>query len=280
MNSVVYFNEICQLLSLLRSEVELKGSLNLHDINIFSENFYCEFLNALFSKNLVNANKLSYNEPGIDLFDDSAKVMVQILSTSTKDKIQKSLNKTDKAKYKGYHFYFISILNPVDELKEKEYQCPSEFIFNPKEDIFGLQEILNKVHYNKIDKLGKLSDICKKYLRPLVPDDKRPTALASIVEALSKESLEDSDTFNTIPFKVSDKVKFNQLDDIQSDIWEAAIFSSKLDRIYRTCESAGESPRIKIQSMLTSLYNKSNSEMSSAQLYNHTYSRYRNREGQ
>lgn len=269
MNSIIYYNEISSLLTMLSYQINREGRLNLHDINIYTEYFYRDFLNTLYSLNLVNANDLTYNEPGIDLADASSKIMVQVSSTATKEKIQSSLEKADKAKYHGFHFYFLSISKPTEKLKEKSYSCPDEFMFNSKNDIYDIDDILRKVLSADVEVQKELSHLSKNQLEPIAPDRRQPSALAAIVESLAKDPTLGPEDLDSNAFDISDKVNYNQLATIHDDIRDAAIYSSILDKIYRTCENAGKAPRIKIQSILKSEYLKNKTNLASVRLYYH-----------
>lgn len=74
------------------------------DANKTAEDFYCGFLNILFSGNaafgwaektveLVNANYTTQNHPAIDLADKARRLAVQVTSTNKRDKIVSTLNK-------------------------------------------------------------------------------------------------------------------------------------------------------------------------------------------
>ena len=50
------FNDIEARLSWLVSRIELRGSLNILNLNLHSEDFYLHLLNLLFGWNLTNLN--------------------------------------------------------------------------------------------------------------------------------------------------------------------------------------------------------------------------------
>jgi hypothetical protein len=53
------------------------NSLNLYDVNLFSENSICELLNCIFDYKLHNINALTKNHPAIDLGDEYNRVAIQ-----------------------------------------------------------------------------------------------------------------------------------------------------------------------------------------------------------
>ena len=88
-----YFNYIEEHLSFLAFRIVTRGTLNLNDINIHSESFFMHLLNCIYDWNLYNANAERNNMPGIDLIYNTEAIIIQVSSTSTKEKIQNSLNK-------------------------------------------------------------------------------------------------------------------------------------------------------------------------------------------
>lgn len=83
-----YINDILNRLSGLASSVNLHGLLNLLDLHVISEDFYVGLLNLIYGWKLRNANSLQQNAPGIDLVDDSNRILTQVTGTSTKGKIE------------------------------------------------------------------------------------------------------------------------------------------------------------------------------------------------
>ncbi len=51
-----YINNIEQVLTFLRTKVELRGSMNLYDINIHAENFYRDLFNLIYDWSLEDLN--------------------------------------------------------------------------------------------------------------------------------------------------------------------------------------------------------------------------------
>lgn len=139
-----YINDIVNRLSGLASSVELRGLLNLLDLHVISEDFYVDLLNLIYGWKLRNANSLQQNAPGIDLVDDSNRILAQVTGTSTKGKIDHSLKEIPE-KYTGYHFYFVPIVIDAKEQRKYKYNPPHEVVFNPKTDILDIHFIANKI---------------------------------------------------------------------------------------------------------------------------------------
>ena len=82
--------------SVFEAYISHTGSLNLCDINIFGENFIADLLNLLYGFQLENANGKVQNNKGYDLRDDRNKIIVQITSTVTTQKLAHTLNVLEK----------------------------------------------------------------------------------------------------------------------------------------------------------------------------------------
>ena len=105
-----YINDILNRLSGLASSVKLHGLLNLLDLHVISEDFYLGLLNLIYGWKLRNANSLQQNAPGIDLVDDSNRILVQVTATSTKGKIDHSLKEIPE-KYTVIIFILCQLLS-------------------------------------------------------------------------------------------------------------------------------------------------------------------------
>ena len=91
MNRSQYFNYIEEKINYLSYRISKRGKINLLDLNIYSETFFAEMINILLKFNLKNMNAIQQNIEGIDLIDHKNKVVAQVSSTNTKQKIESSL---------------------------------------------------------------------------------------------------------------------------------------------------------------------------------------------
>lgn len=64
-------DKISTKLAILAHKVELNTSLNLMDLNIHAEYFFCELLNMIYDISLVNLNSINANAKSIDLIDET-----------------------------------------------------------------------------------------------------------------------------------------------------------------------------------------------------------------
>jgi hypothetical protein len=74
-----HINQIIDLLSFLKSKVQLSNSINLTDINVISENFYRDFFNKLYGYNLTNINIEEKNAAAIGRSDEITSAVLYLL---------------------------------------------------------------------------------------------------------------------------------------------------------------------------------------------------------
>lgn len=91
MNRTEYYNYIDEKLHTLAYRITTNGKLNMLHLHMHSENFYLHLFNLLYEYNLKNLNKTLQNVEAIDLIDDEKKIVIQVSSTNTKQKIESSL---------------------------------------------------------------------------------------------------------------------------------------------------------------------------------------------
>jgi len=216
MNRTRYFNYIEKNLHFLAYRIAARGKFNLLDLNIYSETFFADLLNMLFDYELVNLNIIKQNIEGIDLVDTKNKIIAQVSSTCTKQKIENSLKKKVFMGYPGYSFKFISIARDAEKLREFIYTNPYHVLFSPKDDIMDVETILNVVLSLGIKKQKKFYEFIKNELGNEIDVVKVDTNLASIINILASENLAksiESPEINT--FHINAKIEFNDLISIQ-----------------------------------------------------------------
>lgn len=193
-----YINDILDRLSGLAYNVELHSLLNLLNLHVISEDFYVGLLNLVYGWKLCNANSLQQNAPGIDLIDDANHILVQVTGSSTKRKIEHSLEELSE-KYSGYHFYFAPIVLDAKKQRAYEYNPPHEIVFNPKTDILDIHLIADRIKgMTDIEKVGTIAMYVKNNIRYDTPSPVLLTSgLNKIICMLAEDSLNEND-FDTI----------------------------------------------------------------------------------
>ena len=141
------FEYIKNQLTYIKSKVELDNQLGLLDINKLGENIFMHILNDVYDWNLTDANLLQENFPAIDLVDDTNRLVVQVTSTTTTDKLRGTIEKFKALnQYSGYQLKIFYIKNKPNFQKESL----SEFTQNgvSTNDMLGVEDILEAIQSN------------------------------------------------------------------------------------------------------------------------------------
>jgi hypothetical protein len=128
------------------------------------ENFYLNFCNELFGWKLVNLNTSSQNAVAIDLIDHSNKIMIQVSATATKQKVEAALAGLPQH-LPGYRFKFISISKDASSLRQKQFERPSNFQFDPLDDILDIPAILRYVVAMRAEDQVRIADFLRSEFR-------------------------------------------------------------------------------------------------------------------
>jgi len=246
MNRQKYFNFIEEKLTMLATRIEMRGGLNILDLNLHSENFYSHFLNLLFGWDLRNYNTKQQNMAGIDLVDTRNNIVAQVSSTATRHKIESALNK-DLSKYPGFSFKFISISKDAKNLRTKTFANPHNLIFSPNKDILDISSLLAFIAELDIDSLKELYEFIKKELKGEPDPEKVESNLTTIIKILSKEDWSQGVSgFETVPYDIEAKISYNQLDAARVLIDDYKIHYPRIEKIYSDFDMQGANKSLSI----------------------------------
>lgn len=262
-----YYDYIEKSLSLLAFRIKSNGRLNLLELNLHSENFYRDLFNILFDLSLINLNTKKQNVGGIDLVDKERKTVVQVSSTATKAKIESSLSKCRD--YAGYSFKFIAISSEGDDLMSKSYSNPFNMLFNPKEDIYNLKQLLKFVFDLKIDKMKEVSLLVHKELK-IDPDPaKVESNLTKVIQIIAGIDWAKERKKQTKPldFEIDGKISFNSLNSSIRLIEEYKVYYSRLDKIYSEFDKEGKNKSLSVLNGLQSEYIRLREEYAQDKLF-------------
>lgn len=159
-------NKLTTNLGLISSKIALENSVNDQSLNILLENPLLEILNFIYNYKLVNANSIGKNFPGIDGIDFENKLMFQISSTFSSDKIKHTVDKV--IKYKHYEkadelfFLFLSSKKRLNTTTKNEILniIDNRFKFDFDKNIIDLPSLFQYL-YTEQDKL-KVLEVNKK----------------------------------------------------------------------------------------------------------------------
>jgi hypothetical protein len=245
----------------------VRSRVNVLNLNVHAENFYCHLFNELFGLSLVNANAYDQNAAAVDLVDASNKIIIQVSSTATKQKIESAFSK-DLSACLGYRFMFIPIVADASGLRRLAYAVPAGITFDPKSDIHDVTSVVRRVAAMGIDEQKRGFDLVKKELGEEFEAERLETNLAEIVNILSAEDFSDEpQSLQVDPFEVGRKITFNDLDSLESLIQGYAVHYSRLDGIYTEFDLRGVNKSASVLASLNSEYLKCQATKSGTELF-------------
>lgn len=255
MNKTRLFNYIEEHLVVLAHRVEIRGKLNILDLHLHSENFYRDFLNLLYGWNLENLNKVNQNVEAIDLIDKANKIIIQVSSTNTKQKIESALKKDSMTYYKGWSFKFISIARLATNLRSKSFINPHGLIFSPANDIFDIDSLVREILGLKIDKLQEIETFIRKELGNDTTFMAIESDLTRIITMLAQVDWSTIDQIKVDnDFQIDTKINHNNLVKSKAVIKEYNIWQNSISRIYSAFDAEGLNKSIFVLQKIRSFY--------------------------
>lgn len=232
MNRNIYVTKIKTLIDILKVEIKDSGKLNLLDINVHVEDFFRDLLNLIYGWQLQNMNQRNLNAAGGDLWYDDDKIVIQVSSTTTKDKIQSSIDKLSAEQFAGYRFKFLRIDGDVIKLRKESYNTHNNIVFNPSEDIIDISTLLKDITHLDIDCLRRVYELCEKEIVPLDTPKVTETDLAIVVKALATNVKDWLKERRPIGFDIDKKIDFNHLEGKRRLINDYKLYIGRLNAVY------------------------------------------------
>lgn len=148
---------IAKSLSILKTYTKMNTKLNLNDICIISEDFFCGLLNTIYGYKLINANVLEKNFESIDLLDEDNKLVYQVTTDNSSNKIRNTITKFISKFDSSYKLRFIILAD------KKEYRAifeiPNDYAFEKTKDIYFIEDFVDIIKVN--NKVSEVSDFIK-----------------------------------------------------------------------------------------------------------------------
>lgn len=240
MNRTKYYDYIDEKLHTLAHRIATGSKLNMLSLNMHSENFYLHLFNMLYGYNLENLNKFLQNVEAIDLVDHDNKIVIQVSSTDTKQKVEAALSKDIIIKYSNYTFKFISIAKDASNLRKKSFENPHSIAFDPSTDIYDTTSILNKILSFDVDRQKIVYKHIKKELGSEIDIVKLDSNLATIINILAREKWDEANKSDPLcRFEVDRKISYNDLDSAKGTIDEYVLYHGRVDAKYSEFDSLG-----------------------------------------
>ena len=268
MNRPNYFNVIEERLNLLALRIISRGRLNILDFHGHSENFYQYFLNEVYGWTVTNENDNKQNVEAIDLIDHPNKIVIQVSSTSSKQKIESSLSKVSIKNYVGYTFKFVSIARDADDLRKDTFKNPHGISFTPSTDIIDKNSILSKIRGLHINDQKRIYQFVKEELVAEIDPMKLESNLATVINILAKENWDKSESVAEInSFEIDRKISHNNLNATKVIIDDYTVHYGRVDKIYTEFDSQGSNKSSSVLSTIRQEYAKAKSNLTDDQLF-------------
>lgn len=268
MNRSSIFELCSRLLATLCVQVELLGKLNILNLHLHCEDFYAELLNRLYSLQLKNVNAYVPNAQGIDLIDSGTKLLLQVSSTATKQKINSALGK-DLSAYPNHGFRFMSISKDASHLRTETYTNPNALTFDPAKDIYDVASLLKIIQHMDLPEQREVYQFLRDELGDPASDRLlEETNLASIINIIAQEDLGSvSPDATPVGFSVDAKVTFNDLHAAAGVIEDYKILHPRVDRIYAEFDKSGANRSRSVLDAFRATYLKLSSKYQGDELF-------------
>ncbi|SDB66056.1 SMEK domain-containing protein [Butyrivibrio sp. INlla16] len=190
MNRDFYLKNIADNLALLSKQVEVRNAISLFDINIVAEDFYAGLLNIILDTNLINENIIQKNIAGIDLVDDNNRLVIQVTSDNTSEKIQHTIDLF----ISGELFLKYDQLKVLILTKRKKYRTnfdtKGKFVFDKAVDIWDVCDLIDMIRPLDIDKLKCINEyldkeLYEKYAQGLHSEASEVDTIIDLIEFIS-----------------------------------------------------------------------------------------------
>lgn len=208
-----HINNIEYVLTFLRTNVELRGSMNLYDINIHAENFYRDFFNLLYDWNLKDLNVEKKNASYIDLVDKIKKKAIQVTSQNDSGKIKHTIEGfLKKSEHKDFQVQVVLIAK-LAKGYTADFSFGKKYKFDHTKDVIDLERLLIIIKDKKLEKLEKISSFLSKqaYLPRPKTETTEVETIMSLIEYLSKD--ENSINEQDKPSVVDPERKFHRFEE-------------------------------------------------------------------
>lgn len=255
MNRTILIEKINYCLSILNTSVKLNNPNSLMNDTVNCENIFKEVFNCLWDLDLENTNLFKSNFSAIDLKDDTNKIIFQITSERSTNKIQTTLDKPILKSYKGYKLCFLIISDQsVEYFRDQNYTDKYLNTFD-RRNILSLKDIVSFISKSDVSKLELIKEKLEKNII-IPPRDVKmlDTNLAEIIKMLGDEEIEP-ETNNLNNFQIVKKIEFNNLKEKEEEILELTSYYSKLNEKYKTLNLLGKNKERSVLLKLSKIYN-------------------------
>ncbi len=142
MNREDYIKDITEYLSRVDSKIRLRNAIDLYDLNIIAEQFFCGLLNAIYDFSLVNKNASVRHAPAVDLEDREHGVYVQVTSNNERNKIVETIDGFTKENNRGVFSKLIVLIIGKRKKKYHQFIVPSDIQL----EIWDMDDLIREIN--------------------------------------------------------------------------------------------------------------------------------------
>lgn len=196
-----YIGQILDDLASIGSQVDNRNRVGLFEMTKLLENFYRDILNEIYGFNLTNTNETSSNAPAVDLVDSSKGVAIQVTSSGTSAKINKTLEALTDDQIAAYPMVIVLVAGK----KQRSFTLTDEFVTRANfkiENVWDYTDLCRSLVNLPLDKLQSLHQIVTKQIARVkieleIPaqDGTYATGIEQFAEAIPRERLSDLKKF-------------------------------------------------------------------------------------
>jgi len=225
------FNKISYVLAITRLDIQHHQDISDYSLNIHSENYWRDVFNFVYDAKYKNANFYTDNAPCIDLVDSTSKSAVQITTTRTKEKIDKTLKILTDEDFKGYSVKIYYLIDKAKPEKSTKTYIKGKYGVDLDDVVFDASDFVKDINDLSTPKLVELCNIFfspyeKKYTDIKVLD----LTIRDLVERHSEIKPSFDEDYQSL--EVEDKIKLNKLNGkVSSKIIECLDYTCLIDEV-------------------------------------------------
>lgn len=162
-------NDITGYLTALEILVRQRNSMKMYDINRHCEGFYCDLLNVVLKRkhrnlSLVPADNAEHpNQSGIDLIDKKRKVMVQVTSSFSIEKMKHTFKEINDPQYDNFYLYFIFIAGKSGKIDFRKVR-PPRLVKCTQKHLLSPEDLTAMLQGGNIKTMQKVLEVLKCHL--------------------------------------------------------------------------------------------------------------------
>ena len=137
---------------------------NLNDQAVLSEIFCAEFFSVLLGVSLKSANSTKSNVDSIDLFDQEARLAIQVTFREDREKVEATLlSFLEHDRFKDFDRLYIAIFGNKTKYR-KPFDIDARIAFDEKEHVLSLPQMIQLASTLPLESLQSLVRIANQYL--------------------------------------------------------------------------------------------------------------------